>query len=287
MKSSMENESKRGFIGLFIPVELLEKDDLTITDKVFLAEINALEHAGECFASNKHFQKFSHLSKSRVSNILSNLKAKGYISIKLFYKEDSKQISKRVIKLNRYKFNGLAEPNSTVSDTATPVSNTGLPRFENSEDSITLLDKHNITTSNKTVADSKESASDKNKTSKKQLDEDFEKLWKLYPRKTDKQTAKKKYIKAIKDGTTNKEIQDGIVGYLKQIKNLGTPLHYVKGGGTWFSKHAWEDEYETSPEPHVSNQSKPSKPKNKIDSKKKDELLREARERDQKFIEEE
>ena len=140
------------------------------------------------------------------------------------------------------------------------------------------------TTINKTTADSKESASDKNQTSKKQLDEAFEKLWKLYPRKTDKQTAKKKYIKAIKDGTTNKEIQDGIVGYLKQIKVLGTPLHYVKGGGTWFSKHAWEDEYETSSEPHVLKQEKPSKPKSKIDSKKKDELLKEARERDKELL---
>lgn len=40
-------------------------------------------------------------------------------------------------------------------------------------------------------------------------------------------------------------------------------------------------------EPHVLKQEKPTKPKNKIDSKKKDELLKQARERDQKFIEEE
>ena len=37
-------------------------------------------------------------------------------------------------------------------------------------------------------------------------------------------------------------------------------------------------------EPHVLNQEKPSKPKNKIDSKKKAELLREARERDKKLL---
>lgn len=42
-----------------------------------------------------------------------------------------------------------------------------------------------------------------------------------------------------------------------------------------------------SSEPHVLNQSKIEKPKKKIDSKKKDELLKQARERDQKFIEEE
>lgn len=40
-------------------------------------------------------------------------------------------------------------------------------------------------------------------------------------------------------------------------------------------------------EPHVSNPSKIENPKKKIDSKKKDELLKQARERDQKFIKEE
>ncbi len=37
-------------------------------------------------------------------------------------------------------------------------------------------------------------------------------------------------------------------------------------------------------EPHVLKQEKPSKPKNKIDSKKKDELLKEARERDKELL---
>ena len=39
-----------------------------------------------------------------------------------------------------------------------------------------------------------------------------------------------------------------------------------------------------SSEPHVLKQQKPSKPKSKIDSKKKDELLKEARERDKKLL---
>ena len=39
-----------------------------------------------------------------------------------------------------------------------------------------------------------------------------------------------------------------------------------------------------SSEQHVLKQEKPSKPKNKIDSKKKDELLKEARERDKELL---
>lgn len=181
-----------------------------------------------------------------------------------------------------YELLGMGQPSTQNGSTMNPEWVDGTD--QNGSTNTNRLPEN--TTINKTVADSKESAKNKKHIPSEQLDEDFEKLWKLYPRKTDKQTAKKKYIKAIKGGTTNKEIQGGIVEYLKQIKDLGTPLHYVKGGGTWFSKHCWEDEYETSSEPHVLNQSKPSKPKNKIDSKKKNELLKEARERDQKFIEE-
>ena len=40
----------------------------------------------------------------------------------------------------------------------------------------------------------------------------------------------------------------------------------------------------SSSEPHVLKQEKPSKPKSKIDSKKKDELLKEARERDKELL---
>lgn len=49
------------------------------------------------------------------------------------------------------------------------------------------------------------------------LESDFEKLWKLYPNKKGKDLAFKAYQKAIKDGATNKDIQDGIVGLKKEI----------------------------------------------------------------------
>ena len=85
------------------------------------------------------------------------------------------------------------------------------------------------------------------KVKKEQLDNDFEKLWKLYPNKKGKAKAKKAYIKAIKDGVTNKEIQDGIVAYTKEIKAKNTDKEYIKHGSTWFNNRAWEDEYDTTP----------------------------------------
>lgn len=81
------------------------------------------------------------------------------------------------------------------------------------------------------------------RVSVKQLEEDFNKLWKLYPRKEGKKKAYEAYKRAIKQGVTNKEIQAGIVNYLKQIKIQGTDKKYIKQGSTWFNGNCWDDEY--------------------------------------------
>lgn len=87
----------------------------------------------------------------------------------------------------------------------------------------------------------------KSKKKNTKLADDFEKLWKLYPNKQGKQNAFKKYSKVIKDGVTNKQIQDGIVGYINKIKRDQLEPKFIKNGSTWFNQQGWEDEYETEP----------------------------------------
>lgn len=82
-----------------------------------------------------------------------------------------------------------------------------------------------------------------NNNGQKQLEEDFEKLWKLYPKKSGKPKAFSAYKRAIKKGVTNKEIQTGIVKYLTQIKIQETSKEYIKNGSTWFNQECWNDEY--------------------------------------------
>lgn len=89
-----------------------------------------------------------------------------------------------------------------------------------------------------------------------ELERDFELLWELYPKKTGKKEAFRHYKKAIKIGVTNKEIQDGVVNYLKYIEFDNTPIQYVKAGSTYFSSEAWTDQYDFTPRKH----SKMSKP---------------------------
>lgn len=76
---------------------------------------------------------------------------------------------------------------------------------------------------------------------------DFEKLWSLYPNKKSKPRAFTAYKRAIKDGVTNKEIQDGILAYKKEIEIKGTDKQFIKHGGTWFNNQGWEDAYDLEP----------------------------------------
>ena len=80
----------------------------------------------------------------------------------------------------------------------------------------------------------------------KALESDFEKLWKLYPNKKGKQSALKAYKRAIKDGVSNKQIQDGIVAYKKYLAANGTDQQYMMHGGTFFNQRSWDDDWSIS-----------------------------------------
>ena len=74
-------------------------------------------------------------------------------------------------------------------------------------------------------------------------DEEFERLWRLYPRKQGKDVAKKAYAKAIRNGTSNEVIESGIERYCRYIKANNIELQYIKQGSTWFNQACWNDDY--------------------------------------------
>lgn len=83
-------------------------------------------------------------------------------------------------------------------------------------------------------------------TKKIYIDE-FEILWKMYPRKQGKPKALNAYIKARKNGTTFEEVKQGIENYCKHIKAKQTETEYIKHGSTWFNNRCWTDEYDYTP----------------------------------------
>ena len=84
--------------GLWIPAEILLNEDLSDKEKIILAIILYLsEETKSCFASNKYIANIVNVTHERVSKIISSLKDKGYVDVKLKYKTDSKEIEQRQI----------------------------------------------------------------------------------------------------------------------------------------------------------------------------------------------
>lgn len=224
-------QEHRGFKGIWIPSHIWLNESLSIQEIVFLAEIDSLDISEKgCFASNKYFSEFFGLSKNRCSEIIKSLEEKG--TIRVFYeysKENPKQVEKRIIRL--------------IGKSNRGIRNLDRPYSEKREDNNTSINNTKTIMSNSDqLLDGKSDKSTK-KVSNKQLEEDFSKLWKLYPNKKGKKKAFESYKRAIKKGVTNKTIQNGIVAYKKEIRLLGTPVDKQKHGSTWFNNESWDDEY--------------------------------------------
>jgi len=77
----------------------------------------------------------------------------------------------------------------------------------------------------------------------REFEDEFEELWKLYPRKQGKDKAKTAYLKARKDGTSMEQVKKGVEAYAEYCQIRQTEEQYIKQGSTWFNQHCWGDEY--------------------------------------------
>ena len=75
----------------------------------------------------------------------------------------------------------------------------------------------------------------------KTLDEEFNELWLLYPRKVGKKDALRHYKTARKEGATFDTVSSGLFKYIEYCR--GQPDKYIMHGSTWFCGHHWEDEH--------------------------------------------
>lgn len=90
-----ENEyAGRGFRGIWIPASIWLALNLTLTEKVLLAEIDSLDTNEGCFASNAYFARFLGVTETTVSTSISKLKSLG-----LIYQHDFNG-RKRILKSN-------------------------------------------------------------------------------------------------------------------------------------------------------------------------------------------
>lgn len=74
-------------------------------------------------------------------------------------------------------------------------------------------------------------------------EDEFDHLWKLYPRKEGRKNALLAYKRARKKGTSYEEVRSGVIKYAEICK--GRETRYIKQGSTWFNGECWTDEIQS------------------------------------------
>ena len=69
--------------GLWMPLEILQDKSLNANEKLVLSIIKALDNSRGCFAHNQYIADLIGLKKRSVSEIITNLKKKGYVNIEI------------------------------------------------------------------------------------------------------------------------------------------------------------------------------------------------------------
>lgn len=83
-----------------IPASVRYDNELRPNEKLMYGEITALANStGECWASNNYFAELYDVTPQAVSGWINNLKRKGYIEIDITYKDNTKEIKNRIIRI--------------------------------------------------------------------------------------------------------------------------------------------------------------------------------------------
>lgn len=107
----------RDFKGIWIPERLYLSPDLSPREKFLLIEIYSLTQKGKgCFASNKHFANFIGLKENSIQKMLLKFEQLGLIERIFEYKENTKEIDKRIIILTQKFFDSFVNEKSISSN---------------------------------------------------------------------------------------------------------------------------------------------------------------------------
>lgn len=106
---------------IILPEYITKDKNLTDKEKNIYAIVLALSKNQECIMSNTYISEMLNISKVHASRLISSLRDKGYVQVKIIYKENSKQVLKRVLEpinkyVNTYKQNGTIPINIDVKD---------------------------------------------------------------------------------------------------------------------------------------------------------------------------
>ena len=181
--------------------------------RLLFAEITALcNKEGYCWASNQYFADLYEVDKTTVSGWIGQLKTRGYLTVQLEYKEGSKQILNRYMKING---EGIDE-----------IINTPLQKDVDPIDQKTKVNTKTNTKTNITV----------NSIG------DFDSFWRFYPRKAGKEAARKAWLKLRPDEHIMQMIADNVKERVEKGEWRKDNQSFILHASTYLNQKRWEDE---------------------------------------------
>lgn len=250
------------------PADVRYDERLQMGARFLYGEITALSNnKGYCWAGDQYFATLYKVTKTTVQRWLRSLEDNGYIKRSVKYKDGTKEIERRYIKISKDDvpencnvYTHLQQCNTpthiNVRENTTSINTINTRAFSTLESDKKNLPKANQSKSSGNSIDKQKDTADS------VLESNFEKLWKLYPKKIGKKPASAAYKRVMtrkKNPATNKQIQDGIVAYRQLINSKGTDRQFIKDGSTFFNQEAWDDYLEIVKEEQ--NEHKARKPK--------------------------
>ena len=230
----------RGYYAI-IPAIVRYDNHLNGNAKLLYGELTALANErGYCWATNQYFANLYNVSKRTIISWLKQLEERNYIKMQIFYKPNSKMVDRRHIYIIPY---------PTDTEFYTPSEENfityGKNHQEGDEENFTTPSEENFTENNTLINNTKNNT--KNIYSVEQsstMSELFEKVWKTYPKKTNKKKAKEQFLKKIKSDEDFERFKTGYKAYLKYIKL--NDWYHPQELFRWIRDERFNDEYDLS-----------------------------------------
>ena len=183
-------ETKKSYFAV-IPANVRYDKRLKLLSRMLYGEITALcNEKGYCWANNRYFADLYEVSITTISTCISQLKEFGYIEVEIVYKEGSKEILNRYLKI--------------IKDPIKEILNT--PIKENLKDNNTIIN-NTINNINNNSAEAPKKLKSNNQ---------------LFATETKPKKAKEnKYVEIINDLSSNEQIKNALLDYCNFRRTRG------------------------------------------------------------------
>ena len=242
--------TERSFVT--IPSWMVLEHDLSANELIVYAVIYGFSHGDEnqwCCVSQRYIAEWAKTTERSVRRIINRLEEMGLIQKEVRVGKNGTYCAYRAFEKPHTEEEREEDTESTLPGHRVHPTRTQSPPPPDTVSAPTSIISYN-TEYNNNIKENKK------RKSEEELRQDFEELWKLYPRKRGKEPAFRHYKKAIREGATNEEIRQGILNFIEDIRKKQTEEQFIPYGSSYFCEKRWNDDLSSGVKPKTCGDNK-------------------------------